>query len=76
MTPDQAAPGDTITVSGEGFPVSSNRGAQALVEVTYDYGLARSTATVSVDAGGQFSTEITVPRGVQIPLHQPGDGHL
>ncbi len=67
VSPEQAVPGDTVTISGQGFPVSNNRGSEVQVEITYDYGSGQSTASVSIDAGGRFSTEMTVPRAVEIP---------
>ncbi len=67
VSPEQAVPGDTVTISGQGFPVSNNRGSEVQVEITYDYGSGQSTTSVSIDAGGRFSTEMTVPRAVEIP---------
>ena len=67
VNPAQAVPGETVTVSGEGFPVSSNRGSEFRVEVTYDYGEGQSTTSVSVDVNGRFSTDITVPRAAGVP---------
>ena len=67
VSPEQAVPGDTVSISGQGFPVSNNRGSEVRVEITCDYGSGRSTASVSIDAGGRFSTEMTVPRAVEIP---------
>ena len=67
VSPDQSVSGETITISGEGFPVSSNRGSEAQAEITYDYGKGEFTTSVSVDASGSFSTDLTVPRAVEIP---------
>ena len=67
VSSEQAGPGDTITISGEGFPVSSNRTSEARVEVTYDHGNGQFTTPVSIDPGGRFSADITVPRAVDMP---------
>ena len=67
VSPEQAGPGDTITISGEGFPVSSIRNSEDRVEVTYDHGSGQFTTPVSIDSAGRFSTEITVPRAVEMP---------
>ena len=67
VSPEQAVPGDTVTISGQGFPVSNNRGSEVRVEITFDYGSGQSTASVSIDAGGRFSAEMTVPWAVEIP---------
>ena len=67
VSPDRSVPGDTITISGEGFPVSSNRGSRAQAEITYDYGQGEFTTSVSIDASGSFSTDLTVPRNAAIP---------
>ena len=67
VSPAQAVPGETVTISGEGFPVSSDRGSEFWVEVTYDYGEGQSTTFVSIDANGRFSTDINVPRAAGVP---------
>ncbi len=36
VSPEQAVPGDTVSISGQGFPVSNNRGSEVRVEITYD----------------------------------------
>ncbi len=71
VSPDRVSPGDTVTISGEGFPVSNNRGSQIPVEVTYDYGVGQATTTVSIGSDGTFTHEMTVPRSVQIPSANP-----
>ena len=67
VSPAQTVPGETVTISGEGFPVSSDRGSEFRVEVTYDYGEGQSTTSVSIDANGRFSIDITVPRAAGVP---------
>ena len=67
VTPAQAVPGQTIAVSGAGFPVGSSPGSEFRVEVSYDYGEGQSNTYVSVDAHGRFSTDITVPRAAGVP---------
>ena len=67
VSPARSVPGETVTISGEGFPVSSNRGSEFRVKVTYDYGEGQSTTSVSTDANGRFSTDITVPRAAGVP---------
>ena len=66
-TPEQATPGQTITVAGEGFPVSNTRGGQAQAEVTYHYGTGRLDRTVNIDAAGAFSLQVDLPRNASIP---------
>ena len=66
-TPEQTTPGQTITVAGEGFPVSNTRGSQAQVEVTYHYGAGRLDRQVNIDAAGAFTLEIDLPRNAAIP---------
>ena len=67
VSPAQAVPGETVTISGEGFPVSSNRSSEFRAEVTYDYGGGQSSTSVSIDANGRFSTDMTVPRAAGVP---------
>ena len=66
-TPEQATPGQTITIAGEGFPVSNTRGSQAQAEVAYHFGAGRLDRTVNIDAAGTFTLEIDLPRNAAIP---------
>ena len=67
VSPEQAVSGETITISGEGFPVNSNRSSEARVEVAHRHGDGQFTTPVTIDSADRFSAEITVPRAVEMP---------
>jgi IPT/TIG domain len=60
--PSEGAPGSTVTLSGSGFP-----GDDKIKLWFKDHSGAKTTyAKVSTDAGGEFSTEVTLPAGAAL----------
>ena len=69
LDPPAARPGETVTVTGTGFPASTNRaGAQSAppVSIAYDE-TSRVVATVTPDASGNIEGSFRVPLSATIP---------
>jgi len=64
VTPTQAAPGDTVTVSGSGFPAGSR--AQVYIDGP-NHPLGPSNV---VGSDGTFTATVTIPAGATVDLHQ------
>ncbi len=64
VTPTQAGPGDTVTVSGSGFPPGTR--AQVYLDGP-NHPLGPSTV---VGGDGTFTTTATIPAGATVDLHQ------
>jgi hypothetical protein len=67
VTPAEGRVGSNVTVKGVGFPAKNNDGSSNTVSVTYTSGSSTNTATVTPDAGGNFTTTVQVPSGAAIP---------
>ena len=67
VTPSEGRVGSNVTVKGVGFPAKNNDGSSNTVSVTYTSGSSTNTATVTPDAGGNFTTTVQVPSGASIP---------
>jgi hypothetical protein len=69
LDPPAARPGETVTVTGTGFPASTNRaGAQSAPPVSISYReTSRVVATVTPDASGNIEGSFRVPLSATIP---------
>jgi hypothetical protein len=67
ITPETGKVGSNVTVKGVGFPAKNNDGSSNTVTVTYTSGSSTNTASVTPDAGGNFTTTVQVPSGAAIP---------
>lgn len=68
--PEESHIGTPVTVSGEGWPASNSASGadNTRIEVEYNVGASiEEDATVTADADGRFSVQLTVPRGASIP---------
>ncbi len=59
VTPDEAAPGDTVTVEGDGFPANTD----VTVTFTDSAGNVVGTVEVTTDDDGAFTTDFVIPDG-------------
>jgi len=61
LTPDNGAPGTTVTIEGVNFTALAN------IEVTIDFGPSEDYATTTTNSTGGFLTAITVPEDLPVP---------
>jgi len=67
LQPEDARPGQQVTISGAGFPVTSPRSPPVPVKVSYQYVGGESSLTVTPDHGGSFDASLNIPLSVPIP---------
>ena len=76
IEPAEARPGETVTLTGSGFPASNTRSKEhstPSIQITYDGELV---GTAIPDGSGNIQLSFRVPLGSSHSLHQPGRSQL
>ena len=83
LTPPEAQPGQTIEISGQGFPARNHRGISVVLEVSYQHALGEASTRLQPDSRGEFTAEVTLPLATSVPSRNlvsveflDGDGNL